>query len=91
MIGPIDAHDPAPASAKLREAAQSFEAIFTQMLLQSMRSTVKKTDLFHGGRGEEMFGGLMDQAIAQKAALRGRGFGIAEMILQQVARSTYSG
>jgi flagellar protein FlgJ len=91
MTSPVAPCGFAPASAPLRAAAQSFEAVFTQMLLQSLRSTVKRSDLFHGGRGEEMFAGLLDQTLARAAASRGAGLGITEMIMKQVAKSAYSG
>ena len=76
---------------QLRGAALGFEAVFTQMLLRSMRATIAKGDLFHGGKGEELFSGLLDQTLAQASALRGRGVGIAEMIMKHCARSAYAG
>jgi flagellar protein FlgJ len=91
MTGSVPSCGCEPAPAPLRAAAQSFEAVFTQMLMQSMRATVKKSDLFHGGRGEEMFMQLLDQSLAQAAASRGAGLGIAGMIVKQVAKSAYAG
>jgi Rod binding domain-containing protein len=85
MTGSVPSCGAAPVPAPLRAVAQSFEAVFTRMLMQSMRSTVKKVDLFHGGRAEEMFTGLLDQALTQVASLRGRGLGIAGMIEEQYA------
>jgi flagellar protein FlgJ len=64
---------------RLREAAQGFEAIFMQMLFKSMRATVKESSLFHGGRGEEVFRDLLDQALVQKTS--GKGLGIADSIV----------
>ena len=91
MIAPVESCESAPVPAKLREAAQSFEAVFAGMLLQSLRATMNKSELFHGGRGEEMFTGLLDQALAQTSSLRSRGLGIAEMIVRQYARNAYAG
>ena len=91
MIPPVAPRASEAAPEKLRETAQCFEAVFTQMLLRSMRATVAKSDLFHGGKGEEMFSGLLDQTLAQASALRGRGLGIAEMIVKQYARAAYGG
>ena len=89
MITPVQPHS--TESAPLRETAQAFEAVFAQMLMKSMRSTVGKSGLFHGGRGEDLYSELLDQAFAQAAARRGGGFGIAELIQRQIARSAYAG
>jgi hypothetical protein len=52
---------------ELREAFDTFvgEVFFGQML-SSMRKTVGKPAYFHGGRGEEVFQGQLDQMIASK-------------------------
>ncbi|HTN75745.1 MAG TPA: rod-binding protein [Pirellulaceae bacterium] len=54
------------ASPELREAFSSFvgETFYSQML-SSMRSTVQKPAYFHGGRGEEIFQGQLDQIMAE--------------------------
>lgn len=70
-----DAHpsrlEPPPSPAKqaspeLREAFTQFvgETFYSQ-LLSAMRSTVQKPAYFHGGRGEEVFQGQLDQILAQ--------------------------
>ena len=58
---PADDADPA-----LREAFTQFvgETFYSQ-LLGAMRSTVDKPAYFHGGRGEEVFQGQLDQVLAQ--------------------------
>lgn len=50
---------------RLKQACKSFEAIFTYEVLKSMRRTVEKCDLFHGGQGEEIYEGLLDQELAK--------------------------
>lgn len=70
----------------LEEAARAFESIFVQTLLKSMRSTIKKNELFDGGRGEEIFTGMMDQQFADAAAGRGGGIGLAKMIVAQYGK-----
>jgi flagellar protein FlgJ len=63
----------APSAAKskddgeLRKAFDTFvgEVFFGQML-SSMRKTVGKPAYFHGGRGEEVFQGQLDQVLAGK-------------------------
>ena len=58
---------------KLRKACKDFEAIFTYQLLKSMRRTVEKCDLFHGGQGEEIYESLMDMELSKQMADLGPG------------------
>ena len=58
---------------KLRKACKDFEAIFTYQLLKSMRRTVQKCDLFHGGQGEEIYESLMDMELSKQMADLGPG------------------
>ena len=50
----------------LRKACKEFESIFTYEMLKSMRRTIDKTGLLHGGPGEEIFESLLDQEMAKK-------------------------
>lgn len=52
---------------QLRETFDQFvgEAFFSQ-LLSAMRKTVDKPAYLHGGRGEEVFQGQLDQLLADK-------------------------
>ena len=54
------------ASPELRDAFSNFvgQTFYSQML-GSMRKTVEKPAYFHGGRGEEMFQGQLDQILAE--------------------------
>lgn len=72
---------------RLREAAGDFEAIFISMMMQSMRKAFPKNEMFHGGQGEDVFQGLMDQELSKRAAMNGRGIGIGEMLYKSLARS----
>ncbi len=51
---------------ELKEAFTQFvgETFFAQMI-KAMRSTVGKPAYFHGGRGEEVFQGRLDQQMAE--------------------------
>lgn len=71
---------------KLREVAQNFESLFIQTLLKSMRSTIRKSGLIDGGRGEEIFTGLLDQRLAEVTSQRGDGIGLARMIVDGYAK-----
>jgi flagellar protein FlgJ len=52
---------------KFREAFDDFvgQTFYTQLLSQ-MRKTVDKPAYFHGGQGEEIFQGQLDQVLAEK-------------------------
>jgi murein DD-endopeptidase MepM/ murein hydrolase activator NlpD len=53
---------------KLRKACKEFESVFTYEILKSMRRTVEKCDLFHGGQGEEIYESLLDQELSKTMA-----------------------
>jgi peptidoglycan hydrolase FlgJ len=66
---------------KLDEIARQFESVFLQMMMKSMRSTIKKSGFMDGGRAEETFTGLLDLQITENASKNRRnGIGIADMI-----------
>ena len=71
--------------AELRKFASDFEAIFSKMLLSSMRKTVQQSPLFHAGRGEEVFSELLDNHYSEAVSKKGRGLGIADMIVKKYA------
>lgn len=75
----IDAIDMTKVRAQVREQAVAFEGLFLGILFRTMRDSVPQNERFHGGRGEKVFGGLMDNELAVRMADRG-GFGIADMI-----------
>ena len=52
----------------LKKACQEFESIFTHELLKSMRRTIDKSELFHGGQGEEIYQSMLDQELAKTMA-----------------------
>jgi murein DD-endopeptidase MepM/ murein hydrolase activator NlpD len=53
---------------ELKKACHDFEAVFTYQLLKSMRRTVEKCDLFHGGQGEDIYESMLDQELAKDLA-----------------------
>lgn len=73
--------------ARLREAHRDFEAFFVGMLITEMKKTVKKNDMFDGGRGEEIFEKRLTDEQAKLLVSRGDGFGIARMMDQGYLRS----
>ncbi len=67
----------------LKKACKDFEAVFTYQILKSMRSTVEKCDLFHGGQGEEIYESLLDQELSKKIAGGGSN-SLSEFLYQQL-------
>ena len=72
------------AKKKLHEVAHAFESILMGMLFKSMRETVGQNDLFSGGKGEEIFTGMMDQELAGRVS--GGDRGIAGMIINRYSK-----
>lgn len=55
------------ADAKLREKLGEFSGgVFYATLIQEMEKSTFKTELMHGGRGEEAFRGQLTQHLAQR-------------------------
>ncbi len=75
------ANDP----AALRAAAQQFESLFTSMMLKSMRAA-SFGDALTGGSDVEFYQGMFDQQLAVQLS-KGRGMGLADMLVQQLTRS----
>ena len=70
---------------QIHKVSQDFEALFTGMMMKSMRSTVAKDKLTGGGHGEEVFRSMLDQEYAAAAAKRGS-LGLAPMIEKDIIR-----
>ena len=69
--------------AKLREAANEFEAIFIQQMLKTMRKTSLESDFIKKSEGEKIFRSMLDEQYAILSAKSGR-LGLGEMIFQQL-------
>jgi flagellar protein FlgJ len=70
---------------QLMEACEEFESIFTHMLLRSMRRSVPKVSLIHGGTGEDIFQDLLDEQIAIDSSKTGQ-MGLARIMFDQLTR-----
>lgn len=71
----------------LKAAARQFEALFTQMLLKSMREASSGEDVLGGGEQGGLYRDLFDRQLALSLAENGnggRGLGIAEMMVRQM-------
>jgi murein DD-endopeptidase MepM/ murein hydrolase activator NlpD len=63
-----DLKRPPDKDEQLKKACKEFESVFTYEMLKSMRRTVEKCDLFHGGQGEEIYESMLDQELSKKMA-----------------------
>jgi len=69
----------------LKKATEEFEAVFIQMLLKNMRSTITDGGLIEKSQGRSMFEGMYDEELAKSMAL-GRQMGIADMLYKQLSQ-----
>ncbi len=67
----------------LKKACQDFESVFTFEMLKSMRRTIEKCDLFHGGQAEEIYESMFDQELSKSMAGKGSN-SISELLFQQL-------
>ena len=75
------AHDP----GALREAARQFESLFTNMMLKSMREA-RLGDGLGDSQATDLYQGMYDQQLAVQLS-KGKGLGLADMLVQQLAHS----
>ncbi len=62
---------PDPGSARLKQAARQFEAMFMTEMLRQARPANKAAGPFAGGRSEGAWQVFMDQALGQAATANG--------------------
>jgi Rod binding domain-containing protein len=67
--------------AKIREIAQDFEAIFTELMLKAMRQSVPKSEFIDGGNAEEIYRSMLDSEYSKIMAAQ-RNSGIAHALEQ---------
>jgi soluble lytic murein transglycosylase-like protein len=70
---------------KIREAAQSFESLFINIMLQSMRKTVPEGSLFKQSPADRIYMGMFDQELSATLS-KGDGLGLSPMIVQALER-----
>jgi flagellar protein FlgJ len=73
----------------VRKVAQQFESMFTRMMLKSMRDAVG-TDPIFGSDQEKMYQGMYDDQLALQLS-KGRGLGLADMLVKQLQRQGAAG
>ena len=71
---------------KLRKAAEGFEAIFLRKLLNTMRATMSENTMFGPGVSGEIYGDILDSAVAD--ALAGKNIlGFAGILYRSLVKS----
>jgi peptidoglycan hydrolase FlgJ len=75
---------PANEQQRLRGAAKQLEGVFVEQLFKAMRETVPNDGLTHGGAGEDMFTGLLDQHLSESAPGQWQ-HGIGEALFRQLS------
>jgi len=70
-----------PAQA-LKESAKQFEALFINMMLQSMRQATPQGNLMGESHDRELYTSMLDQQLSQTMAQRGTG--VADLLLGQL-------
>jgi flagellar protein FlgJ len=69
----------------IREAAKQFESLFTRMMLKSMRQASLGDPIF-GSDQENFYRDMGDDQLAGELS-KGRGLGLADMLVQQLTRA----
>jgi flagellar protein FlgJ len=75
----------ADSGKALRGVAQQFESLFTEMMLKSMRAA-KVGDTTTDTQEMDFYQGMFDQQLAVSLS-KGKGIGLADMLVQQLTRS----
>jgi flagellar protein FlgJ len=75
--------------AAIRAVAEQFEAMFTRMMLKSMREAVGRDPIF-GSDQQEMYQGMADDQLSVQLA-KGKGLGLADMLVRQLQKMGVKG
>ena len=80
----LEIRNPKPETG-LKKATKEFEAFFLSYMLKTMRESVPKDGLLSGGKGEEIYTSMLDEALSKQMSERG-GIGIGELMLKQMGK-----
>src|SRR4051812_42302918 len=75
----------AQSPESVRKVAQQFESIFAKMVLSSMRQA-SFGDQLMGSDQQQFYQGMFDDQLAVELT-KGKGLGLADMLVQQLSRS----
>jgi len=73
----------------IRTVAEQFEALFTRMMLKSMRDAVGPDPMF-GSNQEQMYQGMADDQLSVQLS-KGKGLGLADMLVMQLQKMGVKG
>lgn len=77
-------------TSPLREASNQLEAVFINMLMKTMRSSIPEDEgIFKKSEAEKMFEGMLDEEYSNSMAEAG-GIGISDMIFDQFEKYLYN-
>ncbi|MFC1528393.1 rod-binding protein [Candidatus Latescibacterota bacterium] len=71
---------------KLKKAVRGFEAIFIRQLLNTMRSTIPEGAMFGKGSVSEIYGDMMDNALAETLSERSV-LGLSDSLYRQLSKN----
>lgn len=77
---------------KLRDACESFESFFTNMIFKNMRKATEdlsaagegEENMFKKGTGESMFQDMLDEQYSDDASHQGGGLGLGKMVFDSL-------
>ena len=88
VVVPPEASAPRKADVErgLRKSINEFVGlVFYGQLLKAMRNSPLKSDIGHGGRGEDIFAGQLDIELSQQVG-RASGSGLSDAIYRRLRR-----
>ncbi|MBN1525152.1 MAG: rod-binding protein [Spirochaetales bacterium] len=68
---------------KLYEVCVEFESIFIKQMLSTMKKTVHKNEMLHGGQAEEIFEDMLYDEYSKSMA-KNANFGLADMVYRDL-------
>ncbi len=71
---------------KIDELSRDFEAVFMTEMMKPMFEGISTDGLFGGGKGEEIFRGILLQEYGKDIATRGNGIGLASHVKAELLR-----
>lgn len=73
-------------AARMRQAAEEYEAVFISQMLQPMFAGIRTDGPFGGGQGEAIYRSMMLSEYGKAIAARG-GVGLADHVLQSLLKA----
>jgi flagellar protein FlgJ len=82
---PQSSRNMTPEQKELMKACQGFEAMMIRQMFEVMQSSQK---MFGNGFGGDYFQSMFQDEMSKKIAENGQGIGLANMMYQQLTRTT---